>query len=73
MKHPSQEARRRRFIWMLRFLLIVLSLVWMAISLARPSEFSVLGYTAGFALIGLFMHGLDYPDVVNYSDVVHHK
>lgn len=71
--HPCPEARRRRLLWHLRFLIVCMCVGWTALVALRSSHFSAIAFSGGLCTLCVMLHALDYPDVVNYSDVVVHK
>jgi hypothetical protein len=46
---------------------------WTALVALRSSHFSAIAFSGGLCTLCVMLHALDYPDVVNYSDVVVHK
>jgi hypothetical protein len=68
--HPCAAARRRRLLWFLRFFVVCMCVGWTILVAHAPHDFSAVAFSGGLCILCVLMHGLDYPDVVNYSDVV---
>ena len=63
------QALRRRILWLLRAVVCGMVIGWTAI-VDSSSAVSPLGFTGGLCVLCVMLHGLDYPDIVNYSDEV---
>ena len=71
MRLKHDQVYRRRWLWALRVVVSWLVIAWTAIVDANADVITPLYYLIGLVVIMLGIHGLDYPDIVNYSDEVH--
>ena len=63
----GNQVLRRRWLWLLRACVCLLMLAWTALVAHGPAVTPV-AFVAGQTLLVASLHGLDYPDNVNYDD-----
>ena len=69
LRLQHDQILRRRVLWACRLVVCALTIAWAVVVDRNRDTISALAFTGGLCFLCCTMHALDYPDIVNYSDL----